>query len=227
MMRAVAIFLLLAVASAWAPSQPLSRFAVTKFRQGVERLSPLALSTADFKNGMTLDVDGTPWVITEFLHVKPGKGSAFVRTKMKNLINGNSNEKTWRAGESVEAAQVVTSDAQYIYEEDDNYVFMDSESFEEIRASKKTCKEQSKYFKEGMALSLVTFNENVINIKLPKSMTLKVVECEPGIKGNTAQGVSKPATLETGAVVTVPGFIAEGEMIDVNTETNEYQGRAK
>lgn len=171
---------------------------------------------------------------------------------MKNLLSGNSNEKTWRAGESVTAADVNTFEAQYSYEEDDNYVFMDSEyvecpetcvswplvtltsyicslrfrTFEEIRASKLICKEPSKYFKEGMELQLISFKGSIIGVKLPNTMIVKVIQCDPNVKGNSAQGVTKPAKIETGHTLTVPGFIAEGEMIKVNTELDQYTGRA-
>jgi translation elongation factor P len=223
-MRAVLGLVALAVGGhAFAPAQPARK--LVGMKQGLERLSPLFLNTADFKNGITLDIDGVPWRLQEFLHVKPGKGSAFVRTKLKNLVNGNVNEKTWRAGESISLANIEFAELQYTYAENENYVFMNTESFEEQRVPKSACADQDKYFKEGVVVKVQTWNGKTIGVQLPTSMSLKVIECDPNIKGATASGnINKPAKLETGAVVKVPGFIKEGEIIIVNTETDEYLG---
>jgi len=222
MMRSVlSLALIFAGVSAFVPT---TNPALHRFTR-VERLSPLFLSTADFKNGLTIEFDGAPWKIIEFLHVKPGKGSAFVRSKLKNLLNGNTQEKTWRAGESMDAADVNTYEAQYTYDEGENYVFMNMETFEEARVPTAQAASESKYFKEGMELKLMEWNGKVIAVQVPATLELKVVETEPGVKGNTAQGVTKPATLETGAIINVPGFIDVDEVIKVNTEKDEYLGR--
>ncbi|CAN0208975.1 unnamed protein product [Pylaiella littoralis] len=184
-------------------------------------------STADFKNGMTIDIDGNPCKILEFLHVKPGKGSAFVRTKVKNLISGNSLEKTFRAGEPVSLAQVDKLDLQYTYMEGDMYYFMDSATYEEVSIASKVVGDKAGFFIEGMELSATYFNGKIIEVTLPKQMVLEVVETDPGEKGNTAQGATKPAKVAAGAVIYVPLFIAQGEKIRVDTETKKYMERAK
>ncbi|CAM9445281.1 unnamed protein product [Scytosiphon promiscuus] len=184
-------------------------------------------STADFKNGMTIDIDGNPCKILEFLHVKPGKGSAFVRTKVKNLITGNSLEKTFRAGEPVSLAQVDKLDLQYTYREGDMFYFMDSATYEEVSIAAKVVGDKAGFFLEGMELSATYFNGNIIEVTLPKQMILEVVETDPGEKGNTAQGATKPAKVGSGAIVNVPLFITTGEKIRIDTESKKYMERAK
>ena len=160
----------------------------------------------------------------EFLHVKPGKGAAFVRSKLKNFITGNTVERTWRAGENVDVASVDKKDSQFTYAEGDAYVFMDMTTYEETRVPKD--ESWAKYLKEGMDVSILVWNGNVISVDLPNTVELEVVETDPGVKGNTAQGGSKPATLETGAVVQVPLFIQVGEKIKVDTRADSYLSRA-
>ncbi|CAN0090275.1 unnamed protein product, partial [Ectocarpus fasciculatus] len=188
-------------------------------------------STADFKNGMTVDIDGNPCKILEFLHVKPGKGSAFVRTKVKNLITGNSLEKTFRAGEPVEQAQVDKLNLQYTYKEGDMYYFMDSATYEEVSIAEKVVGDKAGFFLEiGRAScreKATYFKGNVIEVTLPKQMILEVVETDPGEKGNTAQGATKPAKVAAGAMINVPLFITTGEKIRVDTESKKYMERAK
>ncbi|CBJ26394.1 elongation factor P [Ectocarpus siliculosus] len=184
-------------------------------------------STADFKNGMTIDIDGNPCKILEFLHVKPGKGSAFVRTKVKNLITGNSLEKTFRAGEPVEQAQVDKVDLQYTYKEGDMYYFMDSATYEEVSIAEKVVGDKAGFFLEGMELSATYFKGKVIEVTLPKQMILEVVETDPGEKGNTAQGATKPAKVAAGAIINVPLFITTGEKIRVDIDSKKYMERAK
>lgn len=183
-------------------------------------------STSDFKNGMTIDLDGSPCKILEFLHVKPGKGSAFVRTKVKNLITGNSLEKTFRAGESISLAQVDRLDLQYTYLEGDMYYFMDTDTFEEVSITVKAVGDKAGFMVEGMNLEAMFFKGKPIDVSIPKQMVLEVVETDPGEKGNTAQGGSKPAKLESGATVNVPLFITIGEKIRVDTEAKKYMSRA-
>eukprot|EP00638_Chattonella_subsalsa_P007006 CAMPEP_0117758674 /NCGR_PEP_ID=MMETSP0947-20121206/15540_1 /TAXON_ID=44440 /ORGANISM="Chattonella subsalsa, Strain CCMP2191" /LENGTH=189 /DNA_ID=CAMNT_0005578949 /DNA_START=226 /DNA_END=795 /DNA_ORIENTATION=- len=184
------------------------------------------LDTSSFKNGLTLEIDGSPVKIVEFLHVKPGKGAAFVRSKLKNLVTGNTVEKTFRAGESVTAAQIDKTEGQFTYEEGENYVFMDMETFEEDRIPVDFLGDTVQWLQEGSDVKIIKWNGKVIDVEVPKTLTLEVVETDPGVKGNTAQGGSKPATLATGAVVQVPLFISQGEMIKVDTEDKKYLSRA-
>ena len=182
------------------------------------------VSSNDFKTGMSIEMDGQPYKVVEFLHVKPGKGAAFVRSKLKNFLTGNTVEKTWRAGETVELASVENNDSQFTYTDGADYVFMNMSTYEEVRIPED--KSWSKYLKEGMDVQVLMWNGNVISVDLPNTVELEVVETDPGVKGNTAQGGSKPATLETGAVVQVPLFIQQGEKIKVDTRTDEYMSRA-
>lgn len=182
------------------------------------------VSSNDFKTGMSIEVDGQPYKVVEFLHVKPGKGAAFVRSKLKNFLTGNTVEKTWRAGETVELASVENNDSQFTYTDGADYVFMNMSTYEEVRIPED--KSWSKYLKEGMDVQVLMWNGNVISVDLPNTVELEVVETDPGVKGNTAQGGSKPATLETGAVIQVPLFIQQGEKIKVDTRTDEYMSRA-
>lgn len=182
------------------------------------------VSSNDFKTGMSIEVDGQPYKVVEFLHVKPGKGAAFVRSKLKNFLTGNTVEKTWRAGETVELASVENNDSQFTYTDGSDYVFMNMSTYEEVRIPED--KSWSKYLKEGMDVQVLMWNGNVISVDLPNTVELEVVETDPGVKGNTAQGGSKPATLETGAVIQVPLFIQQGEKIKVDTRTDEYMSRA-
>lgn len=186
----------------------------------------LGLSTADFKNGLTLEIDGAPVKIIEFLHVKPGKGSAFVRSKLKNLRDGSTQEKTFRAGESVTIADVYKSEHQYTYKDNDNYMFMSMETFEEIPVSPKNI-DNPDLLKEGLSCAVSIWNEQVIDVSLPQQVEYEVVETPPNFKGNTAQGGTKPATLDSGAVINVPMFIETGEKIMVSTQGRpEYMSRA-
>ena len=187
----------------------------------------LGLSTADFKNGMTLELDGVPSRLLEFLHVKPGKGSAFVRTKVKNLVNGSVQERTFRAGESVQAAEVFKTEMQYTYTDGDQLCFMNMDSLEEQRIDKKKIGELGvSLMKEGLSCSVSIWNENVIDVTLPPNVEYTVVDCPPNFKGNSGQGVTKPATLDCGAVVQVPMFIEIGEKIMVSTDDCKYLNRA-
>jgi len=183
------------------------------------------ISSNDFRTGTTIELDGQVWRVVEFLHVKPGKGSAFVRTKLKSVQSGNVVEKTFRAGESVQQAILEKSNLQHTYVESGDYVFMDMTSFEETRLSSKQIGKGSKYLKEGMEVNVIFHNGKVLEVELPISITLKVIETDPGVKGDTASGGTKPAILETGAQVMVPLFISTGEMIKVDTRNDSYLGR--
>lgn len=183
------------------------------------------ISSNDFRPGVSIVLDGSVWRVIEFLHVKPGKGSAFVRTKLKNVQSGSVVEKTFRAGESVPQANLEKSTMQHTYKEGDEYVFMDMESYEEGRLSATQIGDRVKYLKEGMEAEVIRWGEQVLGVELPKSVVLEIVQTDPGVKGDTATGGSKPATLETGAVVMVPLFIAQGERIRVDTQEDKYISR--
>ena len=183
------------------------------------------ISSNDFRTGTTIELDGQVWRVVEFLHVKPGKGSAFVRTKLKSVQSGNVVEKTFRAGESVQQAILEKSNLQHTYVESGDYVFMDMTSFEETRLSAEQIGKGAKYLKEGMEVNVIFHNGKVLEVELPISITLKVTETDPGVKGDTASGGTKPAILETGAQVMVPLFISVGEMIKVDTRNDTYLGR--
>ena len=184
-------------------------------------------STADFKNGMTIEIDGVPRKIMEFLHVKPGKGSAFVRSKLKNLKNGSVQEKTFRAGESVIIADVFKSAMQYTYIDGESMCFMDMTTFEEVRCPLKII-DNVDLMREGLECQVSIFNDEVIDVTLPNSVEYTVVETSPNFKGNSVQGGTKPATLDSGAVINVPMFIEIGEKIIVSTAGSkpEYSSRA-
>ena len=183
------------------------------------------ISSNDFRTGTTIELDGQVWRVVEFLHVKPGKGSAFVRTKLKSVQSGNVVEKTFRAGESVQQAILEKSNLQHTYVESGDYVFMDMTSFEETRLSSEQIGKGAKYLKEGMEFNVIFNNGKVLEVELPISISLKVTETDPGVKGDTASGGTKPAILETGAQVMVPLFISVGEMIKIDTRNDSYLGR--
>ncbi|GAF27342.1 translation elongation factor P/translation initiation factor 5A [Moorella thermoacetica Y72] len=184
------------------------------------------ISTNDFRTGLTIEVDGDVYTVVEFMHVKPGKGSAFVRTKLKNRRTGAVIERTFRAGEKVNRAHVERREMQYLYNDGDNYYFMDTETFEQLSLRKEQLEDAIKYLKDNMNIFVLTYNGETIGIELPNSVELKVVETEPGIKGDTATGGTKNAVLETGAVIQVPLFIETGDVVRIDTRTGEYIERA-
>jgi elongation factor P len=183
------------------------------------------ISSNDFRPGVSIVLDGSVWRVLEFLHVKPGKGSAFVRTKLKNVQSGSVMEKTFRAGETVPQATLEKSTMQHTYKEGDEFVFMDMETYEEGRLTRSQIGDRVKYLKEGMEAEVIRWGEQVLGVELPKSVVLEIVQTDPGLKGDTATGGSKPATLETGAVVMVPLFISQGERIKVDTQEDKYISR--
>jgi elongation factor P len=185
------------------------------------------IDTSDFKNGMGIMVDGQIFQIVEFQHVKPGKGGAFVRTRLKNLRTGAVLEKTFRAGERMEQAILDRRPMNYLYNQGDEFFFMEMESFEQISVPRSLLGDSVKYLKEETEVQVLRHNDNVIGVDIPMFMELKVVEADPGLRGDTASGGSKPAHLETGAVVQVPLFINVGDKIRVDTRTDSYLERAK
>lgn len=184
------------------------------------------ISVNEFKNGLTIEVDGELWRVVEFQHVKPGKGSAFVRSKLKNLRTGAVQEKTFRAGEKVNQAQIDRKKMQYLYADGDNYVFMDTNTYEQIELPGSQIEEELKYMKENMVVSIIMFGTETLGVELPNTVDLEVKETEPGIKGDTSSGGSKPATMETGLVVQVPFFVSEGDVLTINTSDGTYISRA-
>ncbi|KAF3447955.1 hypothetical protein FNV43_RR08662 [Rhamnella rubrinervis] len=186
----------------------------------------MAFSSNDIKVGSSIEVDGAPWRVLEFLHVKPGKGAAFVRTKMRNYITGNTVEKTFRAGVTIPEADVFKETKQFTYKDGPQYVFMDLSTFEEIRLNEADVGDKTKWLREGMDCNLLFWKGKVIDFELPITVQLTVVDVDPGLKGDTAQGGSKPATLDTGAVVNVPLFVNTGDEILVDTRTGQYMSRA-
>ncbi|MBE9116772.1 elongation factor P [Lusitaniella coriacea LEGE 07157] len=183
------------------------------------------ISSNDFRTGVTIELDRSVWRVVEFLHVKPGKGSAFVRTKLKNVQNGSVVERTFRAGETVPQANLEKRVMQYTYKEGEQFVFMDMESFEESRLAEGQIGDRVKYLKEGMEANVIFWGEQILEVELPNSVTLEVTQTDPGVKGDTATGGTKPAIVETGAQVMVPLFISVGERIKIDTRNDSYLGR--
>jgi elongation factor P len=185
----------------------------------------MAVDTSQFRNGLKIELDGEPFVIVYFQHVKPGKGGAFVRTKVKNLRTGRLLDRRFRAGEKVEVADIDDRKMQFLYRDGEQLVFMDSDSYDQIPFSSEQVGEAKKYLLENLVVDVLFWRGQPINIELPAFIEATVTHCEPGMKGDTASGATKPATLETGAVVQVPLFVKEGERIRVDTRTGAYVER--
>ena len=183
-------------------------------------------STAEFRNGMVIEIDGDLWAITYFQHVKPGKGGAFVRTKLKNVLTGNVVDRTYRAGEKVNDVRLERRPVTYSYTDGALYYFMDANTFEMIPiAGDLLGDDQLKFLKENMECEGLVHGENVISVELPQFVELQVTQTDPGFKGDTAQGATKPATLETGAVITVPLFVEEGDVLKIDRREEKYLSR--
>ena len=184
-------------------------------------------STADFKNGLTIKFSNDIYQIVEFQHVKPGKGGAFVRTKLKSMTTGRVIDKTFRAGEKVDVVRVDAKHMQYLYREGDDLIFMDGETYEQVPLSVNLAGNQLKFLKEGEDVKVLFHGEQALGMELPFFVEYEVVETEPGAKGDTVSGSGKPATIESGAVMQVPFFIEVGDKIRVDTRTGEYMERIK
>lgn len=184
------------------------------------------IDTSDFKTGLTIELDGDPCKIVDFQHVKPGKGAAFVRTKIKNLKTGSSIERTFRPGEKFQEAVMERTQMQYLYFDGESYVFMDNNTFEQSNLTETQLGGGEKFLKENMDCLITSFKGEVMEVELPNTVELRVVETEPGIKGSTASGGSKPATMETGAVVNVPFFVNVDDVLRIDTRTGAYIERA-
>lgn len=184
------------------------------------------ISTNDFKTGLTVEIDGSPCQILEFQHVKPGKGAAFVRAKIKNLRTGSVTEKTFRAGEKLPRANMDRRMMQYLYFDGDAYIFMDNETYDQLSLVKSQLSGAEKFLIDNMECQIMMYQGEVLGLELPNTVVLEVAETEPGIKGDTASGGTKPAELETGFVVQVPFFVNVGDKLRVDTRTGLYIERA-
>ena len=183
------------------------------------------ISAGDFRNGLTFEFEGNVYQVVEFQHVKPGKGAAFVRTKMKNVMTGAVVERTFNPTEKVEPARIERKDMEYLYEDSGLYYFMDQETYDQIPLSADQLGDALKFVMENMIVKIVSYKGNVFAVEPPTFVEMKVIATEPGVKGNTATNVTKPATVESGAIVTVPMFVNEGDTIRIDTRTAEYMER--
>ena len=183
------------------------------------------ISAGDFRNGVTLEIDGQVVQIIGFQHVKPGKGAAFVRTKLKNVISGGVVEKTFRPTEKFPAARIDRVDMQYLYSDGDLYHFMNVDTYDQIALNAETIGDALKFVKENEMVKVCSYNGNVFSVEPPLFVELEVTETEPGFKGDTATGATKPATVETGAVIAVPLFVNQGDKLKIDTRTGEYLSR--
>lgn len=185
------------------------------------------ISTKDFRNGLKVEIEGKPYEIVEFQHFKPGKGGAFVRTKLKNMFTGRITDQTFRSGEKVDKPDMATKEMQYLYKDGEDYVLMDLESYEQMNVPADVIGVAGGFLKEGETNKALLYNGNVIGIELPASVILTVAQTDPGIQGDRVSNATKPATLETGLVINVPLFINEEDRIKVDTRSSEYLGREK
>ena len=183
------------------------------------------ISAGDFKNGVTVEIDGNIYQILEFQHVKPGKGAAFVRTKLKNIISGGVVEKTFRPTEKFPKAHIDRKDMQYLYRDGDLFNFMDVETYDQIALNEDVVGDSLKFVKENEVVKICSRNGNVFSVEPPLFVELAITETEPGFKGDTAQGATKPATVETGAIVMVPLFVEQGDVLKIDTRSGEYLSR--
>ncbi len=187
----------------------------------------MAVTTADFHKGLKLELDGEPYVIIDFLHVKPGKGGAFVRTKLKSLVTGNVIDRTFRSGERVEVPELEEKEMEFLYREGENFHFLDQETYEEEVLTEEQVGAAKDFLPENTVVKILFHKGKPIGVELPIFVELKIVKTSPGVRGDTASGGSKPATLETGAVIQVPLFLNEGDVIRVDTRTGEYIERVR
>lgn len=179
-------------------------------------------ATAQFRKGLKIEMDGEPFVITDFQHVKPGKGGAFVRTKMKSLITGNTLDKTFRSGEKVDVPDLEEKKMSFLYKDEEGYCFMDTQTYEQMTLTEDQIEDALGYLKENVEVEVLLHNGSPIGIELPMFLALQIVETDPGVKGNTVSGGSKPAKLETGLTIQVPLFVNSGETVKVDTRTGQY-----
>ncbi|MEM9589376.1 MAG: elongation factor P [Planctomycetota bacterium] len=182
-------------------------------------------NTSDFRKGLKVQIDGDPYLMTDMQFVKPGKGNAFYKCKLKNLIRGTTLDRTFKGGDSLESADVETTEVSFLYRQGEDYVFMDGQTYEQYEVAKDVAGDIWKYLKDGMSCTMTLYNGNAIIVEPPLQVELEITECAPGTKGDTATNVTKPATVESGAEFTVPGFIKVGNVIKVDTRTGSYVER--
>jgi elongation factor P len=183
--------------------------------------------TNEFRKGLKIEINGEPFVIVDFQHVKPGKGGAFVRTRLKSLITGNVNDMTFRSGDKVDKPDIEEKEMQFLYESGGEYHFMDTQSYEQLFLTAEQLGESKDFLKENLVIKAIFYNGRPIGVETPMFVELRVIQSEPGIKGDTATGATKPANLESGAVIQVPLFVEEGDVIRIDTRTREYLTRVK
>ncbi|KAL7470681.1 hypothetical protein ACHAXS_010915 [Conticribra weissflogii] len=219
-LRTILLTTLLATSDSFAPTSTHTNH----HPRALTTALPVAVDTSDIKNGLTIELpDGEPYKVLSFSIMKQARGAAKTTIKFKNLKRGTTIENTYRSGEKFETAEILRKPSQYTYEDDaGNYFFMDSESFEEIMVESKIIEDQKKWISEGMECDLIFFKGEVIEVRVPSPFVFEVVETEPNVKGNTAQGYTKPAKLSCGATISVPGFVEQGSSIKVDTEKGEY-----
>ncbi len=184
-------------------------------------------NTSEFKKGLKVQIDGEPFLMIECNFVKPGKGQALYKCRLRNLVRGTVLDRTYKSGDSIDAADITENDCQFLYRQQDSYFFMDNASFEQYELSKGQLDDAWKYLKDGMNCSMVLFNNNPISVTPPNHVVLKIEYCEPAVRGNTATNLTKPVRVETGADITCPAFVEMGESIRVDTRTGEYLERVK
>jgi elongation factor P len=182
-------------------------------------------TTSEFRKGLKIELNGEPFIIVDFLHVKPGKGGAFVRTKLRNLRTGNVLEHTFRSGERVESPDIEEKETQYLYNDGEKYYFMDKESYWQFELTEDQLGNTKDFLQENVTVTVLFYNQNPVGVVLPTFVQLRIDRTEPGVRGDTATGGTKPARVETGAVVQVPLFVEEGDLIKVDTRTGEYVER--
>jgi elongation factor P len=208
----------------------LAKFAAGKSGAPLARaLAPVVaaplMQTTDIRKGLKIQIDGVPYAMIEVQFVKPGKGQAFSRCRIRNLVTGNVIERTWKSGEAVEIADVEDRKMAYSWEETDTFVFMDATTGDQVHVEKNKIGDEARFISEGLECGVTFFNGNAIGVELPPNVILQVASSEPGVKGDTASGATKPATLSTGAVVNVPLFIKEGEWVRIDTSSGDYLER--
>ena len=187
----------------------------------------MPVSTTDFRNGLKVEIDNEPFIIVEFQHVKPGKGGAFVRTKLKSLRSGNVIDRTYRSGEKLDTPELEEKKMQYLYAADKDRVFMDTTNYEQVSLNEGQLGDSINYLKENMEIKVLYYKGQPINIDIPMFVELAISQTEPGVRGDTASGGSKPATLETGAVIKIPFYLNEGDIVKVDTRTGTFIERVK
>lgn len=186
-----------------------------------------SINTSDFRKGTKVLMDGDPYEMTEVNFVKPGKGQALYKCKLRNLIKGTLLDRTWKSGDSLEGADIRHGDGQYLYKEANGYVFMDPETFDQVTIANEVVGDQAPFLQDGCKCQLLFWNETVIGMTAPQHVVMKITYTEPAARGNTASNLTKPATLENGVEITVPAFVENGEMVKVNTQTREYVERVR